>query len=329
MLSLGAAAVGKHASPRDIILWLFMTTAVYMLIGLGCEIYYGKFLPLTPDYRFSGSLHPNHQGINCAIVVLTGFAASRSVNRGGAFFIVFALMAIVFLVLTGSRTAFASGMAGLLVYLSVVWSRSSKIALFFVLSTGFCLLLLLVGDKLFSAIWEGLLLGRESSSTSSLTGRIPLWIDCLDHAKGRLLIGYGFTSFFNPARIAKVSATVEWAVGELHSAYLDLLLGVGILGPIAFVAIMVLGIKDSIERFKQLSSHAYAGFAAILVFASLNGVLEITVVSNGMLSFVVMILIAHVGFSVPQDRHRRILSRPGEICSQEESLAGKTPCVRA
>jgi hypothetical protein len=63
--------------------------------------------------------------------------------------------------------------------------------------------------------------------------------------------------------------------------------------------IMALGLKEAIARYKEMSSLGYASFIAIFVFCMLNGVLESAVVLNGILSFVAMVLVAHLGFAVP------------------------------
>jgi hypothetical protein len=168
MLCVGALALGKHFSLRDIILWIFFTTAVFLFIGIVCEIAFGTFRPLAPNYRFAGTLHPNHQGMNCAMLLLTGFAAGGIVKRGGAFFIVCAFVGLGFLVLTGSRTAFASGTAALVVYWSMALSRPSKLALLLVISIGFCLLGLFLGP----AAWKNRLRPFQLYRTYSFVGRV-------------------------------------------------------------------------------------------------------------------------------------------------------------
>jgi O-antigen ligase len=303
MLCLGALAVGKHFSPRDIMLWVFFTTTLYLLVGLSLEVAFGTFRPFAPGYRFAGTLHPNHQGINCDLLLLTGLAAGRAARRGRWFFLVCACAGLVFLVLTGSRTAFASGIAALLVYWALVSSRSRKVAWLLGISIGVCLLLLLVGDPLFMALRQGILLARTDSDTSSFTGRVPIWKECLDYAARRPLQGYGYNSFFTLSRQAKIAATQGWGVAEAHSAYLELILGTGMVGLISFVLILILGIKEWIKRYKVSLNPGYACFIAILVFCSLDGVLESPVVTVVMVSFVAMVVIAHLGFTVPSGQH--------------------------
>ncbi|MCJ7639064.1 MAG: O-antigen ligase family protein [Euryarchaeota archaeon] len=309
MLSLGALAVGKRFSLSNIILWVFFTTAVYLLIGLSLEIAFGTLRPFGPGYRFAGTLHPNSQGINCSLLLLTGLAASRVAKPGRWFFLLGAFGGLGFLVLTGSRTAFAGGIAALLVYWALVSSRSRKLVWLLGISIGVCLFLLVVGNDLFPALRQGVLLGRTDSDTSSFTGRIPLWRECLNYAARRPLQGYGYNGFLTPSHIGEIAATQVWGALQVHSAYLELLLGTGMVGMTSFVLILVLGIRKSTGHYKVSLSPGYACFIAIFVFSLLHGALESLVVSAIMLSFVVMVVLAHLGFTVPPSVHEPDLER--------------------
>ncbi len=321
MLCLGTLAVCKHFSLRDIILWVFFATASFLLIGIACEIGLGTFRPWVPGYRFAGTLSPNHQGINCVLFLLTGIAAGRVAKCGRWFFIVCVFVGLVFIVLTGSRTAFGSGIAALLVYWVLVLSRSPKLAWLLGLSiaAGVCLLVLFVENDFFTGLWQGVLLGRTDSDMSSFTGRIPLWKECLDYAARRPLGGYGYNSFFTPTHIAKISATEGWAIGEAHSAYLELLLGTGLVGMVSFVLILVLGIKRSIVHYRASLNPGFASFVAIFVFCLLDGILESAAAHPGMFSFVTMVALAHLGFTFPQARTNGICR--GRRRSDTTSLA--------
>jgi exopolysaccharide production protein ExoQ len=299
MLCLGALAVGKRFFLRDIILWVFVTATAYLLIGVVCEIALGTFRPFAPGYRFAGTVTPNSQGVNCCLLLFTGIASGRAAKRGRWFFLVCSFAGLGFLVLTGSRTAFADGIAALLVYWALVSSRSRKAGWLFGISIGVCVLLLLVGDDFFPTLRQGALLGRTDKDTSSITDRMLLWKECLDFAARQPLQGYGYDSFFTPSRIGKIGATQGWPVYDAHSAYLQLLLGTGVIGMISFVLILVLGIKKSFVHFSASLSPGYACFIAILVFCSLQGFMESMMVMANMSSFVVMVVVVHLGFTVP------------------------------
>ena len=116
MLCLGALAVSKRFSLRDIIWFAFFSTSLYLIIGIIAEIALGTFHPFFVSYRFAGTLHPNSQGINCIVLLLAAVCLAGSTMRGHKFFLICALIALVFLVLTKSRTAFASAMLALFAY---------------------------------------------------------------------------------------------------------------------------------------------------------------------------------------------------------------------
>jgi O-antigen ligase len=319
MLFFGALAVGKHFSLRDIVLWVFFTTAGYLLLGIAIEVILGTLQPMSPDYRFMGTLHPNHQGINCALLVLTGFAVGRTETRGRSFFFAAVLVGIAFLLFTRSRTAFAAGLAALLVYLNLVLPRTQKLIVLIASGIGLCLLGLLFGEAVFQALAKGLLLGRADADPLSFTGRLPMWMEVLDFADDRFFQGYGYASFFTPSRIAEISATQGWGIGELHSTYLELMLGLGVIGLTAFVTIVVLGIQSSIEHYKRLSHPGYAFFAAFFVFCLLHGVLETALVSHGILSFALLVLVVHLGFTVSREGDGRV--GPSDAVMNAKKLA--------
>lgn len=300
MLCLGALAMVKHFNLRDIILCLFYTTLLYLIIGLAAEIGLGTFRPLTFGYRFSGTLHPNFQGVNCALLLMTGLYTGRvSSKRGRYFFRVCAAAGFVFLIFTGSRTAFAGAIVAFLVSWNFSLSRSRKLGWLLGISIGMCLLILLSDVDFIKASWQSILLGRTGPGAefSTLSGRIPLWKDCLDYAAKRPFQGYGYSSFFTTVHISKFGASHGWAFTHAHSAYLESLLGTGVIGLVSFVSIFILAIKRAIDRYKNSLNPVHACSIAILVFCALNGVLEATIVHANMLSFIAMINLCNLGFT--------------------------------
>ena len=108
ILCVAAVAIVLRFSLRMIILWTVFTTTIFLLIGVFAELAFGTFTPFTSGYRFAGAMHPNVQGVDCALLLLSAVAAAdiekcqKLLFRGGA------LLGFVFLILTGSRTSFAS-----------------------------------------------------------------------------------------------------------------------------------------------------------------------------------------------------------------------------
>ncbi len=295
---LSALAVAEHFSVRDINLIAFSIPAGYLLLGFAAEIGLGTFHPLADNYRFCGTLHPNQQGINCALLVLSSVCLMENGKRGRGFFLTIALVALVFLILTKSRTSFGSTILALFAYGSLVLARPRNFALFLSITIAFCLLLLIVGDNLFPALQRGILLGREGDPDSifSLTQRVPLWKECLEYIGRRPLQGYGYGGFWTPQHILKSSHVQGWGVGEAHSGYLEIALGLGLVGTVTYVLILIVGMRRSFIFHRASPSTGHAFFGVLLMFCLLEGLLESAIVAPSLLYFISIVALAYLGF---------------------------------
>ncbi len=300
MFCLGAVALAGCFSLRDIILYIFFSAIMFLLIGICAEVALGILRPFEPGYRFAGTQHPNSQGLNCALLLLSSFTAAWYMKRGYKFFVAGALIGLVFLVLTKSRSSFASAIFALFVYWSLVSSTSRKLTIVLVLSLTFCLLMLLVGDTLFLTMRRAILLGRENPSDDTLVGRIPLWNQCLEYVSKRPFLGYGYGGFWTPHHIRKISEFQDWGISEAHSIYLEHLLSVGCIGMIAFISIFILGIRKSVNYLKASRNRGYAFLCSLLLFCLVGGLLESSTANSSYLMFLSMVVLANLGFQKPQ-----------------------------
>ena len=74
ILCITAVAVARRLSLREVILWTFLTTALFLAIGVFAELFFGTFRPFASGYRFAGTQHPNGQGIDCGLLILSAVA---------------------------------------------------------------------------------------------------------------------------------------------------------------------------------------------------------------------------------------------------------------
>ena len=72
LLVLGVAAVGmsRRTSVTQFAWVVFFSCGLYLAAGIGTEVVLETFAPSEEGYRFAGTLHPNHQAINCAALAL-------------------------------------------------------------------------------------------------------------------------------------------------------------------------------------------------------------------------------------------------------------------
>ncbi len=116
---IGALGIARQLSDRDLALAALVITTVYLAVGVAAELALGTFRPWAADYRFSGTLHPNYQGLHLMILCLAAFLLAQ-VNPGACrrkWLIVLFALGFVFLLLTKSRTS----LAGFLLAMSVLW----------------------------------------------------------------------------------------------------------------------------------------------------------------------------------------------------------------
>jgi O-antigen ligase len=296
---LGALAVVRRFRFEDLIRFTFLSTSIYLLIGLAVEITHGRFHPFTAEYRFAGTFHPNYQGLNCTLLLLTAIFLAKKAKGSTLFYYVAALTGFGFLFITKSRTSLVCAICALLLYWFMVSSAFRKWQL--VLGAGWCgsLILLLYGDTIISHNWKPDFPGRESADIETLTGRIPLWEECLKYFIKQPLLGYGYNGFWTPKHADAISYRIGWWPYASHSVYIDLLLGLGIIGMLAYVMINFVALGRSYRRFKDSDNAGYAFIAALLACCLLNGFLESTLLNPNLLTFLSMAALASLAFSTP------------------------------
>jgi exopolysaccharide production protein ExoQ len=75
----------------------------------------------------------------------------------------------------------------------------------------------------------------------TLTGRTDLWSYVIGNIAQRPILGWGFSAFWSSANPAatEISTVLGWEVPEAHNGLLEILLEVGVIGSLFFVAIWV------------------------------------------------------------------------------------------
>ncbi len=283
---LAALAIAKRTSSRQFVWIVFICTLSWLGLGILAELSLNTFRPWHQGYRFSGIFHPNETGINCGLLILASLYLGASEKRGKSWLFAVAAVASVFLLLSGSRTAMASTVLSI-VALWVFLATTSRFV-YSTLAAGMAAacIFIAIGLGMFEVSTDLIATGREDVELSSLTGRLPLWLDLVEnYARQSPLAGYGYAAFWTADRIAEVSKTQTWTVGSTHSTYIDLLLNVGILGAGLCLLTMALAFFKG-ARLERKHAWAGYGFIALIVFFGLaDGLFETTVGITWFLSF--------------------------------------------
>ncbi len=298
---IAAVAVASRYSLREIVWWAFCSSGLYLLIGIVAEVAYGALRPFEFGYRFAGTLHPNTQGINCVLLLLSALAVADAEERKRTLLRVCALLGSVFLILTASRAACGTGAVAFAVYWAAVDRRWPKVALALALGSVLGLSLLVERDATVSELGRAAFVGRDDSSITSLSGRIGIWQDVIKYVRKRPVLGYGYCAFWTPARISEVSWEENWAVPHSHSVYVEYLLGLGSVGLGLYTLLLVAGIRRAfaLHRFSQNPAFAFCG--ALMVFYALEGFFECPLFEGSLMMFLCMVVLVRLGFVYVQE----------------------------
>jgi O-antigen ligase len=271
----GALGIARQLSPRQVCWLCMVVTASYAAIGIGAEIALGTFKVFSADYRFAGTLHPNGQGANCALLCLSTICLLGSARRGRAMFLVLLACGIALMLLTRSRTAVAALLAGLAVVSCINLSRqlvAGALALVWFTAAA-ALVAVLGGVDLVEEVPRLLTLGRSQDITT-LTGRTELWEELIPYAEQKPLLGYGYGSFWNADHIDEFSKSLYWDLSSAHSVYLEMVLGVGLFGLALLVSMLAAGVRRAAGQYRLSRAWGDAFVLAILVYGVVDGFSE-------------------------------------------------------
>lgn len=263
--------------------------SLYLAIGVGVEIVSGTFRPLSNDFRFAGTVHPNVQGEICSLMALA--ATSLAVHPAGkrAPFLAAVLAALVFLYLTKSRTSLFCLLVTLSAFVLFGSPKMWIVAVLWIVAMCAGVLYFFLGDELVSTMKAGLLMGRPAHDFGTLTGRTPIWEESLKYIESRPLLGHGFNSFWTARHINLFSYMEGWSIPNAHSAYIDLLLALGLVGLLAYLLVLSLGIRKAHVLYKENRSSGHGFIYMMLFFSILHGLTESGIAEFSSLSSFVLI----------------------------------------
>ena len=312
--SVGALGIARQVTMRDLCLITLVVATILVSNSVLTEIALGTFHPLSPDYRFAGTLHPNVQAPYCAAMALAAFCLASRAKRGRALLWMLFLIGTALLVLTKSRTTCAGLLAGLLAYasLNVSWRQRIMIgAALFSLGSAVALAAALMGSDVVQRATDVALLGRQDEA-ESLSGRIPLWAKLLPHVQERFSLGHGYETFWSPQRIESFSRSFEWTVPDGHCVFGCHARSWGGRWALS-LAVILLSLPEVARRYRASDDVGYGYLFVLLVYRSLSGLLESALaVPTSMVPFMMVCGLAHVSFCRP----------PGDCSSPEDARHG-------
>jgi hypothetical protein len=253
-----------------------LVCAAYLVAGIANELLNGTRDPEI-GYRFAGTLHPNQQALNCALLAFSScwLGATESIPSGIA--IGGMIAGIAGLGLTQSRLAFWASATAALISIAMTPSGSNRtwpvglaVGIFV---TGVAVRSLLgqvrVQDGLGGTLIGIVLFGRMSYA-ASLNGRTMLWKLALADVGPDWILGQGFGAFWDVRRIDMFREKAGMKVWACHSTPVEIFVRSGAIGVVLFSATMVAAFIAALG----LHGISSALLGSLLIFIFLEGLLE-------------------------------------------------------
>lgn len=273
---VGAVGVAKAFTMRELSQMAVMLTLASVTIGILAEVRLGTFRPWSGEYRFSGTVHPNTQGMYLAGLCLAAFGLARDGKSRAWFHWGVVLFGIAMILLTKSRTSALAVMVSIGVVLTIQTSLHFKIACGVLGSWlgGVALwMLLLQGIDPLTDFQEAIFLGRQEGS-ETFSGRFFIWPEVISFIQQRPLTGYGFESFWSPDHIETISSACGWGLREAHNAYLEIALGMGLIGLSLLLTAIGTAFWTAGNCYLRDKDSTYAFPLGMIVFGLINAGLE-------------------------------------------------------
>jgi len=86
-----------------------------------------------------------------------------------------------------------------------------------------------------------------------------------------------------------------------HSAYVDVVLSLGLVGLFLFVLVYFIGIRLTIDYYRSTGGKVYAFYGAVLIYALLHSLTESSFLFPALSTFVSLAILVRLGFQAPPE----------------------------
>jgi exopolysaccharide production protein ExoQ len=297
IIVVSGVVIGRIWDGKCLALAIVLISGGFLILSVIAELYYRSFL--MADYRFSGVLHPSRQAFNCGLLAVASTVMFFDSHKKR--YLLLALVAIGFVLLTKSRTGLAATLiaSGSIAWFQTSWNqRIIGLGVLSLLGLGG-----LIGTSAFAPSYEVdkvALLGRneETADPRKLTGRIPIWTRAISEFSERPILGFGYGAFWSKERLEAYARANGWALAHSHSAYVEALVNMGTIGFMIGLGLLC----AAYLRLRRLRSgevdnvRGHLG-CAIMIMAALASLTEIAFIADGYEAWVMASTLGLVGFS--------------------------------
>lgn len=253
----------------------FAITLGFVLVGIPAEIMFAPRDDGGEEYRFAGTLHPNHAALNAGFLLLCSlYLARRRVDRR---FLLAVPVALGVVIMSKSRTALAGTIVGAAAFAIAVRPLRQKLVLVVAIALVLGAAAVLVSTDAMPHMSELILLNRKNSDPTTLTGRTTVWHYVWEYFStdwGTMLAGFGYGGFWDKVTAQAVSERSHFKLAEAHDDYLELMTQLGLVGLFLYLWGLLAVLWKSISRVRRSGSVDAAFAIGLIAFALVHSIAE-------------------------------------------------------
>jgi len=274
--------------------WVFRALSWMIIVLLALSILFAILLPglsWMPDGRGLRGIYTHKNGMGefliQTLVILPPVILHGLIPRAIGW--VSVAIALFLLVLVNSATATIIVLVVLMLYATLaLFAFSTRIAFIlsaFGLAVSCFILLLIISD--IDAFFA--LTGRDAT----FTGRTELWRYVLAMIEKRWVGGYGYGSFWEVPAFSKYAAdSLRWDIPNAHNGYLEIALGLGVVGFLIILAFFTSTIYRVVRSFRQSSYFPSMILLALLFAYLLRAVTESNLLGQNSIDWILVVTLA-------------------------------------
>lgn len=241
--------VGATLSLRRMVILFGVGFAVLAFMNLGAVALFSEARGdvTFPDSWRGFNFQKNALGRNSLIgVLICSFAALETRGRLRALLIAGALVSVLLIANTSSRTTLGVLTVGAGLAAAGVWMR--RAAGLWLYSALIAVAALTVGVWMLFASGVAETLLNEFGRNATLSGRVYIWDFAWSYIKQRPWLGYGYWVFWDPESIRyRLFADLYYFEAVYsHNGYIEILLMTGLIGLVSFILVVLIYIRNSI-----------------------------------------------------------------------------------
>jgi len=300
-LGYAAWAVARSWTLTDVLSFTVLSCLTVLFVSLGLEIIRGQFHPFDGGYRLMGLTHPNNHAQECAAAIFCSLAAARLMPDKRRFYTLTAIAAFGLIMLTRSRTSILAVLVALGFGALYIVPKRRVLGVALVMAS-IAITVAVFGPDLIDSAKHALLLGRQESGADvgTLTGRTEIWSELMTYVGARPFLGYGFEGFWGPSHTASVSLALGWVIPHAHNGYIEMLLDLGAVGLVLFVAALISGVTHAQRRLRASPGDTEALFAiTLLAWVLVSMISEKVLPQTHYASFLTMVVLAREAIASP------------------------------